>query len=153
MPTSLSRWRSASSVQSSCECGVNPNLLFQINPSSGVPIYRQLMDQVRMLVATGRLAANEMLPSVRQIAEELQVNPMTVSKAYSLLELDGVIERVRGQGMRVLAQTKARSTVKDRQQQLQPLLQQVAAQAFQLGLTREQVVAALNPLLKDLVND
>lgn len=106
-----------------------------------------------MLVATGRLAANEMLPSVRQIAEELQVNPMTVSKAYSLLEIDGVIERVRGQGMRVLAQTKARSTVKDRQQQLQPLLQQVAAQAFQLGLTREQVVAALNPLLKDLVND
>ena len=132
---------------------MNPNLLFQINPSSGVPIYRQLMDQVRTLVNAGRLPAEEMLPSVRQIAEDLQVNPMTVSKAYSLLERDGVIERVRGQGMRVLAPAKARGGVKDRQQQLLPLLEQVASHAFQLGLTREQVVAALTPLLKDLKHD
>lgn len=132
---------------------MNPNLLFQINPSSGVPIYRQLMDQVRTLVNAGRLPAEEMLPSVRQIAEDLQVNPMTVSKAYSLLERDGVIERVRGQGMRVLAPAKARGGVKDRQQKLLPLLEQVAAHAFQLGLTREQVVAALTPLLKDLKHD
>lgn len=132
---------------------MNPNLLFQINPSSGVPIYRQLMDQVRTLVNAGRLPAEEMLPSVRQIAEDLQVNPMTVSKAYSLLERDGVIERVRGQGMRVLAPAKARGGVKDRQQQLLPLLEQVVAHAFQLGLTREQVVAALTPLLKDLKHD
>lgn len=132
---------------------MNPNLLFQINPSSGVPIYRQLMDQVRTLVNAGRLPAEEMLPSVRQIAEDLQVNPMTVSKAYSLLERDGVIERVRGQGMRVLAPAKARGGVKDRLQKLLPLLEQVAAHAFQLGLTREQVVAALTPLLKDLKHD
>ncbi len=132
---------------------MNSNLLFQINPSSGVPIYRQLMDQVRTLVKTGRLNAEEMLPSVRQIAEELEVNPMTVSKAYSLLERDGIIERVRGQGMRVLAPAKPRSGVKERQQSLLPLLEQVAAQAFQLGLTSEQVIAALTPLLKDLNHD
>lgn len=132
---------------------MNSNLLFQINPSSGVPIYRQLIDQVRTLVKTGRLNAEEMLPSVRQIAEELEVNPMTVSKAYSLLERDGIIERVRGQGMRVLAPAKPRSGVKERQQSLLPLLEQVAAQAFQLGLTSEQVIAALTPLLKDLNHD
>ncbi|RLS42235.1 MAG: GntR family transcriptional regulator, partial [Planctomycetota bacterium] len=74
---------------------MDPVLLFQINPSSGVPIYRQLMDQVRTLIGTGRLTEGAMVPSVRQIAEGLQINPMTVSKAWSLLERDGVLERVR----------------------------------------------------------
>lgn len=132
---------------------MSPRLLFQIHPSSGVPIYRQLMDQVRTLTAAGRIPASEMLPSVRQIAEDLQINPMTVSKAYSLLERDGVLERVRGQGMRVAAITEVQSSVKQRQQSLKPLLEQVAAEAYQLNLTRDQVVAALNPLLKDLKND
>lgn len=132
---------------------MSPRLLFQIHPSSGVPIYRQLMDQVRTLTAAGRIPVNEMLPSVRQIAEDLQINPMTVSKAYSLLERDGVLERVRGQGMRVAAITVVQSSVKQRQQSLKPLLEQVAAEAYQLNLTRDQVLAALNPFLKDLKND
>ena len=132
---------------------MSPRLLFQIHPSSGLPIYRQLMDQVRTLIAAGRIPASEMLPSVRQIAEDLQINPMTVSKAYSLLERDGVLERVRGQGMRVAAITEVQSSVKQRQQSLKPLLEQVAAEAYQLNLTRDQVLAALNPFLKDLKND
>ena len=127
-----------------------PVLLFQINPSSGVPIYRQLMDQVRTLIGTGRLTEGAMVPSVRQIAEGLQINPMTVSKAWSLLERDGVLERVRGQGMRVLAAAKPRATVKERQQALQPLLEQVVIQAAQLSLSREQVLAAMAAALKDL---
>ena len=69
-----------------------------------MPIYRQILDQVRAQIATGRLAAGEFLPSVRQVASELTVNPMTVSKAYSLLERDGIVELVRGQGMRVVGQ-------------------------------------------------
>jgi GntR family transcriptional regulator len=121
---------------------------FQVSPSSGVPIYRQLMDQVRMLVASGRLAEGDLLPSVRQVAQDLQVNQMTVSKAYSFLERDGVVERIRGQGMRV-NQKSAKGTVKDRQTELRPLLEQVAAKAYQLALTREQVLAALDPLLKE----
>lgn len=115
-----------------------------VNPSSGVPIYRQLMDQVRTLIGAGRLADGDMVPSVRQIAEGLQINPMTVSKAWSLLE------RVRGQGMRVLAAAKSRATVKERQQALLPLLEQVVVQAAQLGLSREQVSAAMNAALKEL---
>jgi len=121
---------------------------FQVNVSSGVPIYRQLMDQVRALVASGRLAEGDLLPSVRQVAKDLQVNQMTVSKAYSLLERDGVVERVRGQGMRV-HQTTPRGTIKERQKELRPLLEQVATQAYQLALTREQVLASLGPLLKE----
>lgn len=132
---------------------MSPRLLFQIHPSSGVPIYRQLMDQVRMLIAAGRIPADEMLPSVRQIAEDLQINPMTVSKAYSLLQRDGVLERVRGQGMRVASASNALPTVRKRQQTLKPLLKQVATEAYQLNLTQDQVLAALKPLLKDLQND
>ena len=129
---------------------MNPVLLFQINPSSGVPIYRQLMDQVRTLIGAGRLTEGAMVPSVRQIAEGLQINPMTVSKAWSLLERDGLLERVRGQGMRVLAAAKPRATVKERQQALQPLLEQVVIQAAQLSLSREQVLAAMAAALKEL---
>lgn len=129
---------------------MDPVLLFQINPSSGVPIYRQLMDQVRTLIGAGRLTEGAMVPSVRQIAEGLQINPMTVSKAWSVLERDGVLERVRGQGMRVLAAAKPRATVKERQQALQPLLEQVVIQAAQLSLSREQVLAAMAAALKEL---
>jgi len=129
---------------------MDPVLLFQINPSSGLPIYRQLMNQVRTLIGAGRLTEGDMVPSVRQIAEGLQINPMTVSKAWSLLERDGVLERVRGQGMRVLAAAKPRATVKERQQALQPLLEQVVIQAAQLSLSREQVLAAMAAALKEL---
>src|SRR5207245_8819545 len=121
---------------------------FQVNPSSGVPIYRQLMDQVRALVASGRLAEGDLLPSVRQVAQDLQVNQMTVSKAYSLLERDGVVERVRGQGMRVNHKSP-KGTVRERENELRPLLEQAAAKAYQLGLTREQVLALFDPLLRE----
>src|SRR5215467_11192793 len=100
--------------------------LFQVFPTSGVPIYRQLTEQVRLHAACNRLKAGEFLPSVRQVAQELQINPMTVSKAYSILERDGVVENVRGQGMRLKAPA-ASATVRDRRQALRPLLEQVAA--------------------------
>ena len=131
---------------------MSPRLLFQIHPSSGVPIYRQLMDQVRTLIAAGKFGTEELLPSVRQIAEELQVNPMTVSKAYSILEREGVLERVRGKGMRVAGEQQ-QSSVRQKQQSLKPLLKQVADQAQQLDLTKNQVISALSPLLKGLKDE
>ena len=63
-----------------------PSLTFAVHPSSGVPIYRQLMDQVQALVAGGKLVAGDTIPSVRQMAADLGVNMMTVSKAYAKLE-------------------------------------------------------------------
>src|SRR5215217_9284245 len=106
-------------------------LFLTVVPSSGVPIYRQLIDQVRARVAGGRLAAGELLPSVRQVAEHLDVNPMTVSKAYSILEREGVVEHVRGQGMRVLPPGRAADT-RARERALLPLLKQVADAARDL---------------------
>ncbi|MBN2449727.1 MAG: GntR family transcriptional regulator [Lentisphaeria bacterium] len=120
--------------------------LLRVFPSSGVPIYRQVMDQVRALVLSGRLGGGELLPSVRAVALQLEVNPMTVSKAYSLLEAEGLVERVRGTGMRVCGGLRGGS-VGVRLARLGPLLEQVAAAANGLALTREQVLAALAPLL------
>src|SRR5438093_2109745 len=113
-----------------------------VAPTSGLPIYRQLVEQVRQQVAGGRLASGEFLPSVRQVAEHLQVNPMTVSKAYSILEREGVVEFVRGQGMRVKPPGAA-ADGKARRQALRPLLRQVADAARHLSLTPEQVMAEL----------
>jgi GntR family transcriptional regulator len=110
---------------------MRPAVSLHVSPSLGVPIYRQLIDQVRARIAGGRLAAGEFLPSVRAVAEDLQVNPMTVSKAYSILEREGVVEFVRGQGMRVV---ESATNGKVRREAILPLLKQVAATAKQLNL-------------------
>ena len=76
---------------------------FVVQPSSGVPIYRQLIDQVRGMVAAGRVRSGDVLPSVRQLAAELGVNFMTISKAWAKLESEGLVEHVRGRGVLVAA--------------------------------------------------
>jgi GntR family transcriptional regulator len=125
---------------------MRPDVSLHVSPVSGVPIYRQLVEQIRTQIAGGRLGTGEFLPSVRQVAEELQVNAMTVSKAYSLLEREGVVELVRGQGMRV---KEMATNGKVRREAMLPLLKQVAATAQQLSLRPEQVIAQLKPLLED----
>ena len=126
-----------------------PKFLFQAFPGSGVPIYRQLVDQVRRYAAMGKLRAGDFLPSVRQVAAELQVNPMTVSKAYSILEREGALEMVRGQGMR-LKSPSASGSLRNRREELRPLLEQVAAAAYQLSLSPREVMKLLEPLLEEL---
>jgi GntR family transcriptional regulator len=68
-------------------------MLIVVDPHSGVPVYRQLMDQVKLHIASGALEPGHELPSTRVLSSELGVNPMTVSKAYSYLERDGIVER------------------------------------------------------------
>jgi GntR family transcriptional regulator len=128
------------------------DLLFQVFPNSGLPIYRQIVDQVLRHVASGRVTTGDFLPSVRQVALELEVNPMTVSKAYSLLERDGVLELVRGQGMRVAPRQAPREngSLRERQEKLMPLLRQVAAEAYQLHLSGAQVKSLIDRVLKEL---
>ena len=72
---------------------------FAIAPSDPTPIYRQIVDQVRRQIAGGQLSTGIELPSVRAVALLHAINPMTVSKAYSLLEAEGLLERRRGMGM------------------------------------------------------
>ncbi len=106
--------------------------LFSISTDSAQPIYRQLMEQVQRLIAAGTLAPGDTLPSVRQVARILAIDPMTVSKAYHLLEIHGVVERVRGQGMRVTLRHIDRNA--QREALLLPALKQAAREARQLEL-------------------
>jgi GntR family transcriptional regulator len=112
---------------------------FDILPSDPVPIYRQIVEQVRRRVASGGLAAGDELPSVRALAQEHAINPMTVSKAYSLLEAEGLLERRRGMGMVVAAVRPARSAAQ-RLALLEPALQAAAQQALELGLAAPQAL-------------
>ena len=121
---------------------------FEINPTSGVPIYRQIANQVGALVAGGRLAPGDLLPSVRQVARQAAVNPMTVSKAYSRLETEGLVRRVRGQGMEVLPPSQD-GTLADRQQQFRDAVGPALHRAQQLGLTPDQIRDVFASLLED----
>jgi GntR family transcriptional regulator len=125
-------------------------LLFEIKPGSGVPIYKQIIEQVRRLVASGALKGGDELPSIRQAASHYEINPMTISKAYSLLENDGVLEHIRGGGMRVAAGHTEARTRRKRMDLLRPALREVATQANQLGLSREEVLEALSAYLEDI---
>jgi GntR family transcriptional regulator len=117
--------------------------MFILKPHSGVPIYRQLQEQIRRLVASGQLAPGTALPSIRELALEHAINPMTVSKVYSLLEGEGVLERHRGKPMTVARPKGAQSPLAKRLEQLEPHVEQVALAARQLELTEKDAVKAL----------
>lgn len=123
--------------------------MFILNPHSSVPIYQQLVEQVRRLVAGGQLLPGAELPSVREMAHEHTVHPMTISKAYSLLEAEGILERHRGKPMRVAALKKNQASVAARLKQIEPQLQQLALSARQLELTPDEVIDQLRKKLGD----
>ena len=83
-------------------------MLFRTNPSLGVPIYLQLMEQVKHAIETGALRPGEQLPGIRPLAEELVINPNTVAKAYRELEHEGVLELRHGAGAFVSEKAQAR---------------------------------------------
>jgi GntR family transcriptional regulator len=125
-----------------------PNVHFEINPVSGVPIYRQIVDQVHASIAGGTLREGNLLPSVRQVAREAAVNPMTVSKAYSRLEAEGVVRRVRGQGMEVLPPSQ-NGTIDQRKQKFRETIEPALHRARQLGLNPKQIRDVVTSLLQD----
>jgi GntR family transcriptional regulator len=123
--------------------------MFILNPNSSVPIYQQLVDQVRRLVAGGQLAPGVELPSVRDMAREHTVHPMTISKAYSLLESEGIVERQRGKPMRVAALKKNQASVAARLKQLEPQLDALALSSRQLELSADVVIEQLKKILRE----
>ncbi len=121
--------------------------LLHINPQDAEPIYRQIAEQLRRLVSAGQLRAGDLLPSVREVASAHAINPMTVSRAYSQLEAEGVLERLRGKGMAVAAGSLRRDSVNSRMQLAEPLLRQLARHCQELELPSDRVLARLQHLL------
>jgi GntR family transcriptional regulator len=120
---------------------------FDIDPGLAVPIYRQIVEQVRRQVAGGAWRAGDELPSVRALALQHAINPMTVSKAYSLLEAEGLLERRRGMGM-VVAAVQPAARPAQKLALLEPALQAAALQAAQLGLDATAVLQAFKHCLR-----
>jgi GntR family transcriptional regulator len=126
----------------------HPASLFSIATGSPEPIYRQLVEQVRRLSAGGQLQPGDEMPSVREIAQALALNPMTVSKAYSLLEMEGVLARRRGLGM-VVAERSAPAEKADIVDLLRPTLERAALEARQLELDSDTVLSLFATILKE----
>ena len=110
---------------------------FQVDVGSATPIYDQIITQVRLRVASGMLSRGDALPSVRQLAVELRINPNTVARAYRDLEAEGVVETRRGQGTFV-AETPRRLSPSARRRALEPAALKLAAEAHALGLTQDE---------------
>jgi GntR family transcriptional regulator len=123
--------------------------LLTIQPASAEPIYRQIVEQLRRLIAGGQLPPGELLPSVREVAGFHAVNPMTVSRAYSLAESEGLLERQRGKGMIVAAQSRPALSQTQRLALLEPQITALARQARELELPAEPVLRRLDKLLKE----
>jgi GntR family transcriptional regulator len=121
----------------------HPASLFSIATGSSDPIYRQLIEQVRRLIAAAVLQPGDLLPSVRDLALTLAVNPMTVSKAYNMMETAGLLSRARGVGMLVADADKTEG----RDNLLRPTLERAAAEARQLGLDKETVLKLFADIL------
>ena len=118
-----------------------------MNPASPEPIYRQIAEQLRRLVAAGQLRPGDGLPSVREVAAAHAINPMTVSRAYSQLEAEGVLERLRGKGMAVAARSGRGDGVAARMQRVEPVLREAARHCRELELPADRVLARLRQLL------
>src|SRR6188768_4202521 len=115
---------------------------FQVDTTTRVPIYRQLMDQIRLAVARGRLKPGSRLPSVRELSRQLVVNPNTIARVYTELEREGVLNTRPGRGVFV-AQPNGELNDQARRERLRTAMDSLLTEAVHLGFTAEQVLALL----------
>ncbi len=123
-------------------------MLLEIDHHSGVPIYRQVIRQIRQQIMTDGLQHEDQLETVRDLAARLNVNPMTISKAYSFLEAEGLVERKRGIGLFV---AKVRKGQRDqiRAKLLNSIVNKAAITAIQLGVSEEEAIDSLKKHYKE----
>ncbi|MEP7355216.1 MAG: GntR family transcriptional regulator [Acidobacteriota bacterium] len=121
---------------------------FKLDLKSGVPVYRQIIDQVQAGRASGTLRPGAQLPTVRQVAVDLEINPNTVLRAYRELEIRGVLDTQQGTGTFVAQQPVALDEV-EQARKLEQLVNDVIARAGAAGFTLHEVVAMLQERLAD----
>src|SRR6202167_3973038 len=127
-----------------------PAQVFQLKLDlrSGVPVYRQIIDQVRAGMAAGTLSSGDQLPTVRQLAVDLAINPNTVLRAYRELELSGMLETHQGTGTFISEKKVSRNNA-ERERQLAQLAGEFAARAGAAGFTVEELLDRLRELIPD----
>ena len=127
---------------------ISPPFRFQLDLRSGVPVYRQIMDQVLGAVASGRLSSGDQLPTVRQLAVDLSINPNTVIRAYRELEIRGFLDTHQGSGTFV-SQQRVEQNDEERVRKLDLIVSDAIARAGAEGFTAKQVLDRLKELLAE----
>ncbi len=125
-------------------------MFIQINPASGVPIYMQIISQIKTGIALGRLLPEDSLPSVRQLALDLTVNPNTVARAYLELEYEGIIYKRQGHGTFVSSQGVEMSK-NERRKLLSEHLEKSLVEGFNLGLDERELRDIFNRVLEKML--
>lgn len=118
---------------------------FRLDAHSGVPVYRQLIDQVQGAMASGVLKSGDQLPTVRLVAVELAINPNTVMRAYREMEIRGILDTQQGTGT-FIADRPAEPASDQRERQLTQLVNEFISRAGAAGLTVNELIDALNQL-------
>lgn len=124
-------------------------LQIELQPGSSVPIYRQIVDHVRVAAATGRLPAGMPLPSIRELAQQLVINPNTVARAYQQLAHEGVIVANQGRGSRI-AEQRAVYTEAERRRRVEPLVDAMLQAAVAHNIAPAELHAWIDRKLRDL---
>ena len=115
---------------------------FYIDPASGVPFYRQIIDQIKYAIARGELRPGDQLPTVRQLAVDLAINPNTVGKAYSQLEILGILQTQQGSGTFISPQ-KVEVSELERQEKLDSLCREFITSGASYGFTLDELIEAV----------
>ncbi|HEX4020200.1 MAG TPA: GntR family transcriptional regulator [Acidobacteriaceae bacterium] len=118
---------------------------FRLDAHSGVPVYRQLIDQVQAAIASGVLTTGDQLPTVRQVAVDLSINPNTVSRAYREMEIRGLLDTQQGTGT-FIANRKVEYSKNERERMLGQLAGEFVSRAGAAGFTLKQLIRALQEL-------
>ena len=120
---------------------------FKLDPKSGVPFYRQVIDQIRFGIANGKLAVSEQLPTVRALAVELKVNLNTIIKAYKELEIQRVLDTQQGTGT-FISSTIFQLPDEEKQEKLSSICSEYVTMASAYGFTVDEVITQLNQMKK-----
>jgi GntR family transcriptional regulator len=120
---------------------------FELHPKTGIPFYRQIIDQIRYGIASGNLATGEQLPTVRALAVELKVNLNTVAKAYKELEIQNILETQQGTGTFISA-SENKMIESERQQKLQSIIREFTTITYSYGFTIEELIDELKTQIK-----
>jgi len=124
-------------------------LQLHIAPGSNQPLYRQLQDQIRAMLSSGKLRSGETLPSVRALAEQLVINPNTVARAYAELVREGLIESSQGKGFFVGERRQIYSDI-ERQRRLKAAISNFAGEVAFLDFDRDTILKAMESALGNL---
>lgn len=123
---------------------------FNLDPRSQIPIWEQIVNQMKEMIMKGIFLENEKIPSVRELSSLLIINPNTVSKAYQELERQGIIETIRGRGTFVAERAPVENIDKQQVEKIREALKRLIVEASYLGVEAQQFIELVEEVLKEI---